>query len=129
MNILGMKVYTVHVRPGGPVGEQAPLFVREGFNWFAFLFHFLWALYHRLWAPAVVIFIVNAMLILLLREHVFSENGIVVLQLGFQFLIGAHANDWLRARLMRDGYILADISAGDSLLRAEQRYFERILPA
>lgn len=125
MNILGMKIYTVHVKPGA--GEQVPVFVREGFNVFAFLFHFFWALYHRLWAPAVVIFVVNAMLVLLMREHVLSQNGIVALQLGFQFLVGAHGNDWVRARLVQDGYILADISAGDNLLRAEQRYFERVL--
>jgi hypothetical protein len=125
MNGLGMKLYTVHVKPGA--SAQAPIFVREGFNIFAFLFHFLWALYYRLWGAAVVIFVVNAMLVMLVHDRVLSDISIVALQLGFQFLVGAHGNDWLRARLARDGYVTADIAAGESLLRAEQRYFERYL--
>jgi hypothetical protein len=127
MNLLGMKIYTVHVKPGTSVAERPPVFVKEGFNFFAFLFHFFWALYQRLWLPALGIFFVNVLLVLLVREHIVSANGMTALQLGFQFLVGAHGNDWVRARLSREDYVLADIAAGDSMLRAEQRYFERLL--
>jgi hypothetical protein len=124
-----IRLYTVHARPGTSPTTLPPVFVKEGFNFSAFLFHFFWALYQRLWLPALLIFLVNALLVLLVRWHWVGEGGLTVLQLGFQFLVGAHGNDWVRARLSREGYILADITAGDSGLRAEQRYFERFLAA
>ncbi len=124
-----MKLYTVHVRPGAASAYERPIFVREGFNLYAFIFTMFWALYHRLWMPALGIFLVNAALMAMAKGQWFGMEGISIMQLGCNVLIGFHANDWLRVRLMKRGYIMADITAGDSLLRAEQRYFERLLAA
>lgn len=121
-----MKIYTVHVRPDE---RQVPVFVKEGFNIWAFLFTGLWTLYQRLWIPTAIIVMINIALATLMKEHILSEFGAVAVQIGFNFLIGFHANDWLRTRLQKTGYILADVAAADTLLRAEQRYFERSLAA
>lgn len=124
----GMKIYTVHVKPGAG-GSEKPVFVREGFNWMAFLFTGLWALYQRLWWPAFFIAVFNVALITAGRHHAVSSESVSIIQLGFQVLIGYLGNDWLRARLRHRGYVMADITAADSQLRAEQRYFERYLAA
>jgi hypothetical protein len=62
-----------------------------------------------------------------MQTHLLTMTSGALVQLALNLMIGFHANDWLRARLSRRGYIMADISAADTLLRAEQRYFERYL--
>lgn len=123
-----LKIYTVHVKPGAASPQEQPVFVREGFNWMAFLFTGLWTLYQRLWWPTLFVVGFNAVL-MKFGQHLLSSESIGIAQLGFQLLVGYLGNDWIRARLKRQGYILADITAADSQPRAEQRYFERYLAA
>ncbi len=123
----GMKIYTVHIKPGAENAAQPPLFVREGFNWLAFLLTGFWALYHRLWLPLLLILAFNGTLIAAGNEQLLSRFSLLAVHMGFQVIVGFAANDWLRAKLARSGYIMADITAADSRLRAEQRYFERSL--
>lgn len=122
-----MKLYTVHIKPGAASAYERPVFVREGFNFYAFILTMFWAFYHRLWLPAVLIFLANVGFAFLIKAQWFGAEGVGALQLGMNILIGFHANDWLRAKLMKRGYIVADITASGSLLGAEQRYFERLL--
>lgn len=122
----GMKIYTVHVRPEAGA-EPKPVFIREGFNFFAFLFSALWALYHRLWLPGFLLLALNGALMFFVRDGLMHQEVVTVIQLGVNALVGFQANDWRRAGLARRGYILADIAAADSLLSAQQRYFERAL--
>lgn len=125
----GMRIYTVHINPDELSASQKPIFIREGFNIYAFLLGGFWALYHRLWRILALILAVNGALIIAGEQHVVSAISISIIQLGVNVFIGLQANDWLRMGLSRRGYILADIAVSDSLLRAEQRYFERYLAA
>ncbi|MDE3060651.1 MAG: DUF2628 domain-containing protein [Pseudomonadota bacterium] len=123
-----MKIYTVHIRPGEVSPQQKPVFVKEGFNALAFVFSLFWALYWRLWKPALLVIAFQVALVAL-RNHGMGVASIAALDLGFHLFFAYQANDWLRARLTRRGYVMADIAAGDTQLRAEQRYFERALAA
>ncbi|MDE3017335.1 MAG: DUF2628 domain-containing protein [Pseudomonadota bacterium] len=125
--MFGLKIYTVHVNPGTPQAEEKPLFVKEGFNIAAFLFPALWALCRRLWVAAAFLLAADFLLAEMLKSHVLNPAGIGSISLGIHALAGLLGNDWRRSALKRRGYIVADISAADSLLRAEQRYFERYL--
>jgi hypothetical protein len=122
-----MKIYSVHIKPGMMAAQQRPVFVKEGFNFWAFVLGFFWMLYQRLWLPALVLFAFNVALVFMLKGHILSAPSIGAVNTGFNVIVGFSANDWLRAKLSRRGYILADVSAADTLPRAEQRYFERIL--
>jgi len=124
-----MRIYTVHIKSGETLADRKPVFVKEGFNITAFFFTLLWMLYHRLWRYAFLVFAFNLLIVLLTKGHVLNANNATFIQLGFNILVGFHANDWLRDGLTRRGYIMADVTAADSLLRAEQRYFERYLAA
>ncbi len=127
MNIFrGMKIYTVHVPAGAADAQEKAIFLREGFNMFAFFFHFLWAFYHRLWLPGFMVMAIFVAFGMAKELGLFNEPALGVLHMGTMVLIGYHANDWLRAKLSRGGYVLTDVTAADSLLRAEQRYFERM---
>ena len=121
-----MKLYTVHLKPEDGLHKK-PVFVREGFNVYAFAFTGLWAIYQRLWKPLLLIMIFNGTLGYLLAHHILLKPSYLAMQFGFNLLVGFQANDWVRARLAANGYVLADVSAADSLLRAEQRYLERAL--
>lgn len=123
----GLKIYTVHVRAGSQHALEKPLFLREGFNYWAFALTGFWALYHRLWLPLLGIIICNILMVELGNQHIVSSFTLGVLQLAVNLLVGFMANDWRRAKLSRQGYLFADITTGDSLLRAERRYFERYL--
>ncbi len=122
----GMKIYTVHIKPGMANAQARPVFVKEGFNFWAFLFtDSLGAL-----SAPVATGVADRRLQCAAVAHAqgimcSTRPASAVIHLGFHLVVGFWGNDWLRARLARRGYIMADISVSDSLLRAEQRYFER----
>jgi hypothetical protein len=121
-----MRVWTVHVQPipatgtaGGRAPRRAPVLVREGFSWGAFLFGPLWLLAHRLWLPALLWFAAAAVLILLARF------GGAALLPALQFLLGCHARDLQRRALARRGYAQAHVVAE----RDEELALARLLAA
>lgn len=121
---MGLHIYTVHVNTSLPEPYEQAQFVEEGFNWKAFIFTALWAFYNRLWLAGFVILAINSAIFTLSA----SDSGIVGLSLvefAWHLLIGFWANDILRAKLRNRGFVTADIVTGDSLLRAEQRFFDR----
>jgi len=124
-----MKIYTVHSKPEDRGAQHNPVFVKEGFNFIAAALPLLWMLYKRLWVPAVLILLFNLSFLWFMKGSILSHTSLSALDLAFRVLVGFHANDWLRTYLRKNGYIMADISAADSLLRAEQRYLERYLAA
>lgn len=123
----GLKLYTVHAKPGSDHTLMKPIFLREGFNLLAFLFTFLWAFYHRLWLYGFIVLACNLLIGAMVEYRYLGEIAAVIAQFGIQFVVGFTANDILRARLSKRGYIFEDITSGDSLLRAEQRYFDRLV--
>lgn len=124
-----MRIYSVHVKPGDTGADFRPRFIKEGFNWAAFIFTFFWALYQRLWVVALGLVLLEFLLMNLLQAHILTRFSVAVIHLGIHAFVGMQANDWLRARLARQGYIVSDITAADSFLRAQQRYLERYVAA
>jgi hypothetical protein len=123
-----LHVYTVHRK----IGSQSPddlRFVREGFNFFAFIFTIFWALFHRLWVPALALFIVQAMLYSAEQQGWLSALSVMVCQLAVQVITGFLANDWLRAKLKTRDFLMVDVVTGDNKIRAEQRFFDRMVAA
>ncbi len=119
-----LHVYTVHIDPSLPHPYEEAQFIEEGFNWKAFIFVIFWALYNRLWLFALIIISVNS-LIFSTSWHGISAVGIGFMHLAWHLFIGYMGNDWLRGKLKSQGFVTADIVTGDSLLRAEQRFFDR----
>lgn len=122
-----VKIYTVHVGAQDKGLQHKPVFVKEGFSIMAFLFPLLWTVYRRLWGPMLIVLAFDMFLYAMLKGHSFGRPSLGAVDLGFRLLIGFQANDWLRASLQRKGYLLTDVSAADSLLRAQQRYLERFV--
>jgi Protein of unknown function (DUF2628) len=96
-----MRVWTVHTAPAATAirPARAPVLVREGFSWGAFLFSLPWLLLHRLWLAALLWLAAALALVLLLP----APAGVVAVLAG-QFLLGCHAPDLRRWGLRRRGY-------------------------
>jgi len=124
-----MTVYTVHLKPEATLSSQKPIFLREGFNFAAFLVPVVWALYRRLWFIAVLLAGWEVMLMFVVRSTIIDTPGILVLNIGMHVIVGFAANDWLRSRLSKKGYVFSDVAIADSRLRAQQRYFDRCFAA
>lgn len=119
-----LRIYTVHINPSIPNPYEEAKFVEEGFNWKAFVFSGLWTLSKTLWLPSIVIIAINAAIASSALAGI-GPAGIGCMLLAWNIIIGYLANDWLRSKLKDRGYIIADIVTGDSLLCAEQRFFDR----
>ena len=120
------RVYTVHLRAWANSADKDAVFLREGFSWGAFIFSFLWALWHRLWFVALIFLGVSFALALLpefLELDPFSE---IALSVAAALLIGWHANDFRRRALERQGFVTAGVVAAPNLVEAERRFFAKL---
>ena len=123
-----IRIYTVHINPELPHAVEKSIFVREGFSWKAFMFGVLWTLYNRLWTISIALVAVMTLLGMAEEHKFISASSLSILQIALSLYVGFSANDWYRDSLARRGYITSDIVASDSDLRAQQRYFERVIP-
>lgn len=119
-----LKSYTVHIRPDRPTPYQEPVLVREGFYFLAAVIPPLWALFNRLWLPAIVLIALSA----LLKDEArfgLTELGGTLIAAVIGVMTGYLAADLKRARLRRLGYITADIVVAPSEMAARHRFYER----
>jgi hypothetical protein len=120
-----LHVYTAHINPARTQPYETVEFVEEGFNWTAFILTIVWALYHRLWLVSACLVALNVIALERMHNGMLSHSGYGIISLGVHLIVGCYANDWRRAKLARKGFVIADIVTGDSLIRAEQRFFDR----
>ena len=118
-------IYTVHINPEYSHAVEKAVFIREGFDFIAFIFGAFWALYHRMWLEALCIAVPVVLLGAADKQNWLDDASIAVLNLALSFIIGLWANDLRRASLSRRGYIMSDVVVSDGELSAQQRYFER----
>jgi hypothetical protein len=126
-----MKTYTLHLprdaQPGDPeVLDRADL-VKDGFSWSAFLFTFLWFLFHRLWLAGLVVLV--AMLafdVVLAALHVRPLAGTVA-HLLVMLLIGFEANSVRRWTYLRRDRPVVDVVSGFDRDEAAAKAFARWL--
>ena len=122
------RLYSVHINPRAMRPYETAVFISEGFNFKAFIFAELWALYHRLWILAFILICLFFLIYTLGAHYGFNPVSVFVLQLGIRIMIGLEANDTLRLAYDRRGYIITDMVAGHTQLEAEQRFYDRYLP-
>jgi hypothetical protein len=121
------RLYSVHLNPREARPYESPVFVPEGFNFYAFFFHIFWALYHRIWLPAFIIFGLLVCVQLASTFADLSRTSTFILDLGIRLMIGMAANDLRRDTLEKRGWVISDVVIADSLLDAERRYYDRHL--
>jgi hypothetical protein len=119
-----MRLYSVHLRRHGLDPDRDLVLVKEGFSWPAFLLSFLWALWHRLWLAAAVIFAAHAALagaVVLLGANPVAEIGF---SLGLGAVVGYVANDLRRRKLSKWGFAFTGVVVADDVDSALRRYLD-----
>jgi hypothetical protein len=119
-----MAVYTGLVPPNGEPDKA--IFLAEGFSWGAFFFTILWALWHRLWVIAGLLFLVFAALSVALSLKLVDPAVMLVIQLGLGLLLGFEAQQLRLLSLERAGYRQAALITASNQEAAELEYFSRL---
>jgi hypothetical protein len=115
-----MRVYTVHLGPGGDV-ETAAL-VKEGFSWPALFLGPIWSLYRRLWLATAVWLAVLAILSALSQVGPTAATVASAAWLAFGVLFACEANDLRRRKLARLGWREAGVVGGSGQDAAARRF-------
>lgn len=122
-----MAVYSVlepPLRPGKPEkGPEGFVFVRDGFNWGAFLFASLWMLWRRLWLAFLgYVLLIGALELTfrLIGAPAALRGGAALL---IALLIGLEAGSLRRWSMARRGWRDHGVVIADDLEGAERRFF------
>lgn len=97
------------------------LFIKDGFNAFAFLFNIFWFLSVKLWLFAFLFFA-----IITFANIIFSPLVSSIFSFMLSLLVGFEANNLLLYRFQRDGYYFVGYSFGNNKKEAEIKYLEEI---
>ena len=108
-----MQVYTIHLRRQGLDPHRDIVLVKEGFCWPAMVFTGVWALWHRMWLPALVIIAISIISGGLLRLVGADQLTQFLASSGIAVGVGLLANDMRRGALERNGFTQGDIVCGD----------------
>ncbi len=121
-----MAVYSVLEPPSGANGRAAPdrvIFVRDGFNWWAFLLGPLWILWRRLWLILLGYLLIVAAMEGLFRLTETPYGARVIAGLLIGLLVGLEAASLQRWTLLRRRWRDRGIVVADDLEAAERRFF------
>ncbi len=115
-----MRVYTVHLRPGG--NAESAVLVQEGFSWPALFFGPLWSLYRRLWL-ATLLWVV-ALIVFTAAARIWPGAAAVfgAAWTAFGILFACEANDLRRRALARKGWREAGVVGGSGQDAAARRF-------
>jgi hypothetical protein len=122
-----MRIYTVHLkRTADPLftPDLGAQFVREGFNWAAFVFTWIWALACGLWIVAAILFAGDLGIALLFEAIDLDTKSQFWATLGWHVIVGFAAEDLRRWTLRLRGFALAEIVAAETVAAAERRFFD-----
>ena len=120
---MGTRIYTVHARPWAAAADGEAVFVPEGYNWAAFVFGPIWALWHGMWKSAIGLLGLSLVVSGMAVVAGMAEGAELAVTLGLQAAVGLWANDWRRHVLTRRDYVERGVVAARRLADAEERYF------
>ena len=114
-----IKSYTVYVKSGEDLLVE---YIPEAFNMYAFLLGMFWLLYNKLWAYGII-FATIIFMLKYIGDIALIGSGLAIFAIFVSHIIlGFMANDFIRARLQREGYVFHDVVVGSSEGEAEVRF-------
>ena len=119
-----MRLFAVHLRRFGLDPYRDMELVEEGFCWPAFFFSVLWALWHRLWLAAAILFGIHLAVGLLVAVSGPDRLSQTVISIGLAAIVGFIANDLRSWTLRRRGFVIAAVVIGKDRDDAERRFLE-----
>jgi hypothetical protein len=118
-----MALFTILEPPDGRPEKVAV--VPEGFSIRAAVFTIFWALWHRMWIIAVLLFVLSVSLELAARAFRLDPAIVTVSGLAVSLLFGFEARALQILSLKRAGYNVEGMISAESRESAELQYFSR----
>ena len=122
-----MKLYTVLEAPDGKTDRVA--FIREGISWAALVFTVFWALWHRMWVVAAVLFAAWIGIMLAVSSGLITPVLAPFVELAFSLIFALEARRLQVMSLERAGFRRAGLIQASSLEAAELAYFGSRAPS
>lgn len=123
-----MPMFTVHEPRSRGRGalDQADrmVFVKDGFNWAAFVVPLVWLLAKRQWLALILVLALVAVLNVALFLIGTPNLLIIAVNLAISFILGFEAADLMRWTLARRRYQMVGVIAAETAIEAERRFFE-----
>ena len=116
-----MRIYTV-LEPPDAKSERV-VFVPEGFSWGALVFGLLWALWHRMWVVALLLFVLSAILSIATNLELLGPGFATLLQFGIGLIFAFEARSLQAKSLARVGFRRAALIQASDSEAAERVYF------
>lgn len=114
-----MNIYSVYI--DSRKKETNPILIKQGFSFFAGIFNFLWAFYHKMWSLAIMVVIVHLVVTLLNIPYIADVVDIMVL-----FIFAFFASEIREYYASKKGLELSDIIFAHDEEEAEVRYYSRL---
>lgn len=121
--------YTVH-EPFEPAGDAAKradqlVFVKDGFNWWAFFIAPLWMLANRMWLVFIGYLVVSAAIGGLFAFFQVDMTWAGLASLALNMIVAFEADSLQRWTLERKGWRMVGVVSGANMRECERRFFER----
>ncbi len=123
-----MALYTIHL-PGNrrdPESLEKAVLLREGFCWPAFIFSGFWLLWHRLWLGFAGFIVLSLLFGLAVMLFGLPQQASTALEILLALAIGYEGRSMRRAKLERQGFVLAGVVSADSAEKAERKAFSTL---
>ena len=121
--------YTVHEppEPASVPTERADgiVFVKDGFNWWAFFVAPIWMLANRLWLPFIGYVAVAAALGGIIYALDLGATWATIVNLELNLIVAFEADSLQRWSLERKGWRMIGTVSGANMRECERRFFER----
>ena len=111
------KTYSVFSKSLKPEDLKNAIFLSNGFNFWAFLFSFIWALKNRLWLVSIALVFVYTIFGLV------DNISIELISVLFSFWFGLEANNFKEAKLTKKGFKFQGIAIGKDKIDAMNNFF------
>ncbi len=123
-----MAIFTVHL-PQADSAERLlkAVFVKDGFRWWAFIFGPFWLLAKKLWLAFMVYVALSGALTWSFSHFGVNPLGGSLVSLLLALVLGCEASNLLRAKLVRKGFVEANVVQGTKQDDAERRYYAAML--
>jgi hypothetical protein len=122
-----MAVYTVHEPPlrSGAVAPDPErfVFVRDGFNFWAFLLTPLWLIWQRLWSVLLIYLVATVGIAQAIHYAGVGAPARLLVMALISFLIGLEASTLRRFTLARRDWRNVGLVSGTNMEAAERRFF------
>jgi Protein of unknown function (DUF2628) len=122
-----MPVWTVHAKAADPAvlrtRADTVRFVREGFNWPAFLVPLLWLVIKGMWVVLLISLAFEFAIMAIGEAGKLSGFTQTTLSIALNLVMGFAGNDLYRWSLARGGYHEIGLASGSDIDEAELRFF------